>query len=174
VADQNPPVSSFLRFFTLFELVVLAAAGAGLFFFSAIIRPIWPWDISPFNAAFIGAIYLASVPAIGTLALVGRWAPGRVVLPMLLTFTGIGLVATLLSPEIFQYQRWTTWLWFFIYIALPVNSAVHLWIYRRQAPALAVPTPTSWRTYLLAQGAVLILYGLIQFVAPVAASAFWP
>ncbi len=174
MSQNNPPISLFLRLFTLFELFFLVTAGVGLFFLPDLIRPIWPWDIPPFNAAFIGVIYLASVPAIGMLALVGRWAPARTVLPMLMTFTGIGIISSLLNLNGFQFGRWATWLWFFIYTSLPLNSAVHLWIYRKQSPAQPIATSSVWRVFLWAQGIMMIIYGLGQFVAPVVVSAFWP
>lgn len=174
MSNENPPITLFLRLFTLFEVVVLVVAGVGVFFLADVTRPIWPWDIPPFNAAFIGAIYLASVPAIGMLALIGRWAPARLVLAMLLTFTGIGLVASVLNLGDFQFQRWTAWFWFFLYISLPINSVIHLWLYRRRPPAQPISIPAAWRYYLLVQGFVLILYGVGQFVVPLALSSFWP
>lgn len=174
MANQNPSISLFLRLFTLFELFFLITAGAGLFLLPDVIRPIWPWDIPPFNAAFIGVIYLASVPAIALVALMGRWAPARLVLPMLLTFTGVGFISSLLNLGGFQFGRWATWMWFFIYSTLSLNSAIHLWIYRKQPTAQPAVTSSAWRLVLWVQAVLLIGYGLGQFFAPVVVSAFWP
>lgn len=173
-SQSNPPVSSFLRFFTIFEVIVLIVTGGGAFFLPDVIRPIWPWEIRPFNLAFIGAIYLASLVSIAMMAVVGRWAPARVVLWMLLTFTGIALIASLLNLSQFHLQSWATWVWILLYIALPLDSAIHLWLYRNMPPAPAVAIPAGWRYFLLAQSAVLGVYGLGQFFLPGIFSAFWP
>ena len=172
--DNNPPVSRFLRPFTLLELFILVVGGVALFFLGGLVRPIWAWDIPPFNLAFIGAIYLSSIPAIATLSLSGRWAPARIVQPMLMIFTGVAMIGTLLHWSALHLQRWTTWAWVVIYAALPVNSAIHLWLYRRWPQALPLPTPPAWRYYLRIQAVLLILYGLGQFFAPVFLSGFWP
>jgi hypothetical protein len=171
---NNPPVSQFLRLFSLIELFILVIGGVALFFLGDFVRPIWAWNIPPFNLAFIGAIYLSSIPAIATLSLSGRWAPARTVLPMLMLFTGVAMISTLLHWTTLYLQRWTTWLWLVIYAALPVNSAIHLWLYRRWPQALPLPTPPAWRYYLRIQGALLVVFGLGQFFAPVVMSSFWP
>jgi hypothetical protein len=173
-ADSNPPITLWLRVFTFFVLLVLIVSGIGVFFLPGTVRPIWPWELPPFNAAFIGAIYLSSVPAIGMMAFSGRWFPSRVVLMMLVTFTGIGLIMSLLNLSHFQFQNWITWLWFFIYVSLSTNSAVHLWLYRHMPPPPPIAIPAAWRAYLLGQSVVLGLYGLGQFVAPTVVSTFWP
>jgi hypothetical protein len=170
----NPRVSWHLRALILFELIILVLSGGALYFLPQVMRPQWPWDIPPFNAAFVGAIYLASVPAIALLGFVGRWSPARVVLPMLLAFTGIGLVTTLLNWARFDPGRPTTWIWLFLYVAPPLASALHLWWYRGWPPAAAQPVPAAWRVTLTVVAAVLMLYGLAQCLAPAQLSAFWP
>lgn len=174
VSENHPPIPGFLRAYTIFELIVLVAAGIGAMAAQALLRPIWPWDIAPFNLAFIGAIYLASVIPIGMLAVGGKWKLARLILPMLLAFTGLALIATLINLGRFHFERPTTWAWFFLYITLPVNAAAHLWLYRGAAETGKVSLPDGWRNYLIAQSAVVGIYGLAQFIAPAAASGFWP
>lgn len=172
--EPNPRISWLLRAVTLLNLVVLVGAGAGLFFWPRVVRPIWPWDIAPYHAAFVGALYLASAPAIAVVAYQGRWSPARVVLPMLLAFAATGLVTSVLSLAQFHFERWSTWVWFFIFTLLPLTAAAYLWRYRRQPPALAQPTPAAWRAVSRVAAIPLLLYGLGQFVAPVTLSGFWP
>lgn len=167
-------ISSFLRAFTAAEWVVLVIAGGGAFFWPAQVRTLWPWDIAPFNAAFIGTIYLASVPAIGLVAWKGRWSPTRIVLPMLLVFTGVGAVASALHAQEFQPARWTTWVWWFLYLSLPLNSAVHLWLYRGREPAGELRLPGALSMALRVQAGVLTAYFLALLAMPDAASRFWP
>jgi hypothetical protein len=170
----NPRVTWHLRALMLFELLILVLSGGALYFVPQVMRPQWPWDIPPFNAAFVGAIYLASVPAIALLGFVGRWSPARVILPMLLAFTGIGFIATALNWARFEPGRATTWIWLFLYTAPPLSSALHLWWYRGWPPAEAQPMPGAWRGTLTVAAAGLLLYGLGQFLAPARLSSFWP
>lgn len=174
MAEQNPRVSWLLRGVSLVELGILGLSGVGLFVFPQFFRPLWPWDIAPFNAAFVGAIYLASVPAIATMGLHGGWSPSRVVVAMLLAFTGIGLAASVLNLGQFHFERWTTWVWFLIFTVLPLNSAFHLWLYRQWPPAQAQPNATLVRLGLRAVAVGLAAYGLAQLLAPEFSSAFWP
>src|SRR5258708_36735264 len=60
---ENPPITSLLRFVGILEVLALAAAGIGLFFVYSVAAPLWPWDIKPFNAGFVGATYLGSLMA---------------------------------------------------------------------------------------------------------------
>lgn len=171
--NENPPITPLLRGFSFVEVLVLVAAGGGLFFLPDLAVAQWPWVIPPFNARFVGAVYLSSMVAVGMM-LLGRWAPARLILPMLFTFTAMVLGMTLLKLDNFLYDRWATWGWFILYIALPVNAAYHLWLYRDLPPADPAPVPTPWRYFLIGMGIVLGIYGLAQFFAPQAVSAFWP
>ncbi len=176
--DDNPPLTPLLRLFTLIEVIVLAGAGGLLFFLPDWARALWPWPLTPFNTLFLGAIYLGALPAIASMLLAGRWAPARAVLPALFIFTAIVLIVSALNLDRFDfqldYQRWGSWLWFVLYFALPVNSAYHLWLYRRRPPADSTPTPPAWRIYLLGAAIVLGLYGLGLLITPATFSAFWP
>ena len=94
-ADDNPTISSLLRTLTLLEALVLAGAGGGLFFLPESIAALWPWPLSPFNARFLGAIYLSALAAIGLMFAAGRWSPARAVLPTIFIFTAIVLAVSL-------------------------------------------------------------------------------
>src|SRR5258707_3706141 len=109
---ENPPITSLLRFVGILEVLALAAAGIGLFFVYNVAAPLWPWDIKPFNAGFMGATYLGSLTAVVTMLVVARWTPARLVLPMLLSFTGIVLIVSLLNLNGFPFDRWATLAWF--------------------------------------------------------------
>lgn len=172
--EKNPRISPLLRGLTIIEVVVLVAAGGGLFFLTDLARAQWMWEIPPFNARFVGAVYLTSMVAVAMMLVSGRWAPARLVLPMLFTFTFVVLLMTLLHLDRFLFDRWSTWGWMVLYTVLPINSAYHIWLYRRWPPADPTPVPSAWRWILRALGAALGAYGLIQFFAPEAVSGFWP
>lgn len=174
ITESNPPVPPFLKYFTLFELIVLVLAGVGTLFLPTFSQPLWPWDVAPFNIAFIGAIYLASVAPIAMVARGGQWDLARLVLRMQLVFTGIALIASLINLGRFHFDRPATWAWFFLYISLPLNAAVHLWLYRGAPPGPEFALPAGWRNYLLGQSVVLGLYGLAQFFVGSGMSPLWP
>src|SRR5450432_746060 len=171
---ENPQITLLLRLVTFVEVLVLAAAGFGLFFVYATAAPMWAWDIKPFNAGFMGAIYLASFTTVLLLFIVGRWTPARLALPMLFTFTAVVLVVSLFNLDRFHFDRWVTWVWFALYIIVPIDSLYHLWLYRRLAPAQSAATPPAWRVYLIAQGIALGLYSLAMLIAPTTFTGFWP
>lgn len=170
----NPPISNLLRGITWLEVLVLIVTGGGLFFLPALAREQWPWVIAPFNGRFVGTVYLGSFVSAGLMAFYGRWSPGRIVLPMIFIFTTIVLGVSLFHLDQFDLQKWQPWIWFLLYVILPINSAYHLWLYRAWAPAQSAPTPAMWRNYALGLSALFGLYGLALLIAPTAASAFWP
>ena len=172
--NDNPSISPLLRLVTTIECLVLAGAGIGLFFFYDFMATQWPWVLTPFNSGFLGAIYLASMVATGLLLAMPNWTPGRMLLPMILTFTLVMLVASLIHIGQFDFQRISTWLWFALYIVLPINALYHMWLYRKLPPANAVLTPTLLRAYLGTQAVIMALYGFALILAPTAVTGFWP
>ncbi|MBC7878515.1 MAG: hypothetical protein H7Y59_15195 [Anaerolineales bacterium] len=172
-SSNNPILPALLRVFNWTEAMLLLIAGS-VFFLPDLVRPHWPWVIAPFNAGFVGAVYLGSFTATALMVLHNRWAPARIVLPMIFVFTTIVLGIILFNLDKFDFQNPVTFVWILFYIALPINSAYHLWLLRDLAPANAHPTNERWRYFLFAFAALLGLYGLTLIVAPVAASAFWP
>ncbi len=167
-------LSVLLRALTWVEVLVLILAGGGLFFFPKLAAEQWPWIIAPFNGRFVGAVYLGSFVSAALMAFHGRWSPGRIVLPMIFTFTSIVLAVSLLNLDKFDFQRWQPWVWFLLYAALPLNSIYHMWLYRNRQPADAHDTPKNWEIFLLGLTAFLVLYGAALLIVPAAASAFWP
>src|SRR5258708_35307200 len=103
---ENPPITSLLRFVGILEVLALAAAGIGLFFVYSVAAPLWPWDIKPFNAGFVGATYLGSLMAVVTMLGVSRWAPARLLFPMLFSFTGGVLFVSPLDLGLFHLDWW--------------------------------------------------------------------
>lgn len=171
--SNNPILPPFLQVFNWTEAILLLIAGS-VFFLPELIRPHWPWVIAPFNARFVGAVYLGAFTATVIMIIHNRWAPARVVLSMIFVFTAMVLGVTLLHLDKFTLQNPATWGWIIFYIALPLNSAYYLWLFRNILPASAPPTNERWRYFLLAFAALLGIYGLALLVIPTTASAFWP
>jgi hypothetical protein len=171
---ENTTITPLLRIMTTIEVIVLAIAGVGLLFFHDFTRTFWAWDITPFNAGFLGAIYLASMIAVSLLLLMPRWSSARLLVPMIFAFTLVVLIASLLHMDRFNFQRIPTWIWFVLYILLPLNCAYHIWLYRKRQHVNAVATPSLIQAWLAAQSIILALYAVAMILAPATFTAFWP
>jgi hypothetical protein len=172
--QDNPKNSQLLINVTAIESMVLLVAGVGLLLFPSLISPLWPWELSPFNALLLGAIYSASLVTTTIVVTVKRWAPARIVMPMIFVFTAIILLVCLTYLNRFDFQYWGTWLWFFLYIIIPANAAYHIWLYRHLKSVNPFPLPTFWRTVFLIPTMLLGLYGIGLLIAPNSFSNFWP
>jgi hypothetical protein len=172
VPTSNPRIPSFLRLVTWVESLVVFAAAAGLFFAPLLAARVWAWSPPPFNSRYVGAVYFAALLPLVVMAVVGRWAPGRLVLWMIFTFTtSIMIVMVFYIPQ-FEWSRWATWAFWFLYLFLPLNSIIFLVRLRSWAPSEPKPSPGGW--LMRATAAVLALYGLALLVVPEAATSFWP
>jgi hypothetical protein len=171
--ESNPRVSRVLLTLTWIEVVVVGAA-AGLWTLPGLVVPFWPWTLTPFNAFFVGATYFAAWIPLVIFAWVGRWNPGRVVLPMIGAFTLYVLIISLVGAGSLLWDRFGTYIWMALYIILPISSGYFLWRYRDWKPVAAVPTPSIWRAVLIAQAVLVGLYGLAMLVAPGPVTQWWP
>lgn len=172
--QQNPALSGFLAIESIIQFGLLLAAFTGMFVLPTIGRAVWPWDIAPFNAAFIGAVYGGSAMAALMPVLRQRWYPARIVLTMVFFFAAYVLVISFVYLERFNFSRFATWMWFFFYILLPVNAGYFLWRNRGWEQLANNHLSDGWKVGLMVVGGVLLAYALAMLVAPLAATAFWP
>ena len=159
---------------TAVEAFVLLIAGSGLLLARHIITPEWPWELKPFNALLLGSIYSASMLATVMTVYVRRWIPARIVMPMIFEFTAIVLVVSLLNLDRFDAGKFGTWLWFALYIAIPVNAIYHIWLWRGRRPIDGPITSRAVRGWMLIPAMVLGIYGIGLLIAPGFFSEFWP
>jgi len=169
----NPPISTLLRVLTFIEVVVLFIAGFGLFIAPKLIGPLWPWELLPFNARFLGAVYAAACIAAVMQTGYARWSPARVVTPMIFIFTAIIIALSFVYINVFDFQRWETWVWFILYFILPINAAYHLWLYRALPPVSNTPLTPQAKMILNVQTVILGLYGIALIVLPSVAKMIW-
>ena len=172
--NDNPPTSALLVGVTAVESLVLLVAGLGLLIFPSVIGPEWPWELTRFNALLLGTAYTSSMMATIMTVRARRWAPARVVMPMILLFTTVVLVVSLVYLERFDLGNYSTWIWFLLYVAIPANAAYYLWTTRHLAPHYPHSPETPWRSILLIPTILLGAYGLGLLMAPETLSAFWP
>ena len=131
--ESNPKNSTLFQFLSIVKVIVLFIAGAGLFFVPKLVGPLWPWELLPFNARFLGAVYSAACIAAIMQAVYARWSPARLVTPMIFIFTGIMIILSFIYLDKFDFQNWVVWIWFFLYLLVPINAGYHLWLYRNLA-----------------------------------------
>jgi len=170
---SNPPISSLLRVLTFIEVVVLFVAGFGLFIAPSLIGPLWPWELLPFNARFLGAVYAAACIAAVMQTAYARWSPARVVTPMIFIFTAVIIALSFIYIGVFDFQRWEVWVWFVLYFVLPINAAYHLWLYRKLPPVNNASLEKQAKTILNTQTVVLGLYGIALIAIPSITKLLW-
>ncbi len=131
----------------------------------------WAWITPPFNARYVGVIYLAALVPLVIFAVSGRWSPGRLVLWEIFVFTAAIMVVMFAYAGRFEWARVATWVFWPLYFFLPVNSAVFLWRLRDWK----VPGPLIHARAALTVLAVLLgSYGLALLIVPETATDFWP
>lgn len=172
--DSNPLIPPLLRRVTWVEAAGLLLAGGGLFFISEPAQRAWPWPIEPFNAFFLGAVFLALLAAVAMLVVYPRWAPARLLLPMIFVFSALMLLVTLVYPQRFHFDRWSTYVWYVMCLALPAVAVYCMYAYRDQPSPVNYPTTPRWRRVLLFHALVMGGYGLAMFAAPIWLTSFWP
>src|SRR5690606_35057698 len=119
------PISRLLWLVTAFESAVLGVVGGGLFFLTEPLGQELTWELTPFNARFLGAVYLASLLSTLLLVVANRWSPARVVVPMIFLFTTIVLAVSVLNLSRFTGPLFATVLWFLLYVGIPLNAGYH-------------------------------------------------
>lgn len=175
VTEENPRISSFLRYFTLIEALVLVGAGFGLFLFPETTRPIWPWIIAPFNAGFLGAIYLGAMVSIIYMFLKPNWSPTRPILRAIFTFTFIVLLVSLLTVDEFDSNNSAAIFgWFILYVSLPFSAGYHLFLYRSLPTSHLHSVSKRLGAILKLISLLLAIYGIGLLVLPEIFSRSFP
>jgi hypothetical protein len=159
---------------TAVESVVLLVASAALLLAPDFTSDQWAWELAPFNTRFLGAIYASSFVPVVLLAVFNSWSAGRVTLPMIVSFTVVALAASLIHLDRFEFERWGAWVWFVLYIGIPLNGAIHLWMYRDRPTQGATQPGKNWRLVMQLWAAAWLAYALLLFAAPGVATDFWP
>ena len=171
--SDNPPFPAALRLFSAGVIIVLIV-GAGLFFAPALVKPRWPWPVTPFSARFLGGFYTAEMAVMAALLFWNRWSPGRLVLVMAFIFTVIVSAVSLINLGYFNFGRKAAWLWFLVYLASAAVSGLFLWRARGRPSAKGVTLNPAWRAYMAAEMAILGLYGVGMVLFPLVVSSTWP
>ena len=162
----------------IWVLLVLAALnGLFLYFVPAQAETHYAWSIKPsVNAAFIGAGFLAGTVATGlVLAYATRWRSFSTLPIALWVLATTLLAATIIHNDRFKFDYAPTWVWTFVYAAVPI--AIPFLVARQNANADAEPHRDPKLTPLRIVSAVFgvaILAGAIAlYLAPVELGRHW-
>jgi hypothetical protein len=175
---------SFTRLFVRFvALPLLFIAGVQLYVLSERTDTYFAWTIAlPLTAAFLGAGFWAALVA----GYMSWWQSPSVAARVLgltsLAATGILGIATLLHLDKFHLNspaaltRFVTWVWIIVYVVTPF---IFLWLWiaygRSKDDTMgARPFPQWVRTIYLFQAALMLIAGVLLFLAPGLMTSLWP
>ena len=165
--------------------VALTALGTNQLFVLSEHTDAWfAWTIRPpLTAAFLGGGYGAGFLMVLLALRTHAWAHARVPVVTVLIFSTLTLVATLLHRDRFHFgadgaiARFAAWFWLGVYIVVPV--ALVLLAVRQQRmpgadPERRQPLPVWLAAVLVAQGAIMLVVGVVLFVDPARSATLWP
>ena len=139
-----------------------------------LVKPRWPWAVTPFNSRFLGAFYIAEMAGMAALLGWNRWSPARVILVMALVFTVVATLASLLNLGTFDFARRSPWVWFIVYGLAILVSAMALIATRHFPPAPRLALAEGQRSWLRIEWALLAAHGVALLLLPSVAALFWP
>lgn len=173
----------------LMAFCVLTALGFGsLFVLSGNTDRTFAWTIAPpLTAAFLGAGYGAGF-VLSVLALRdGVWVRARLPVYTVLAFVVLSLIPTLIHLDRFHFAaefhslgslaQGAAWFWLAIYVGLPLLIPPFLVVQERTPgvdPPRRYPVPRGLRVALSVESAVLVVTGVVLYVAPATAVSIWP
>src|SRR5436853_1930646 len=125
-----------LTYLAFAPLAVLTAIfGPLLVLFPDSTRVYWAWEIKPaMSAVWVGASYSFGGIAIVTMLAVGRWRSALVPIVATWSFSIVVLAATLIHLDRFFQGTLNFYVWFVIYLALPVVLPLIWWLNRKLDP----------------------------------------
>jgi len=143
------------------------------------------WTIKPeIMAAFLGAGYGAGCVLVAASLRKRPWSQLRVGIGIVLVFTAMILIATLLHLDRVHFgavngglARFAAWVFLAVYVFTPT---VGVWLFIREqrragtAPAEGPPLPGWFRVAIGLQGGIMVCFGAAVFVAPIAVAPAWP
>jgi hypothetical protein len=161
----------------IWVLLVLAALnGLFLYFLPAQAETHYAWSIKPsVNAAFIGAGFLAGTLATALALAASRWRTFSTLPIALWVLATTLLAATIIHNDRFKFDYAPTWVWTFVYAAVPI--AVPILVARQRSNADPEPKADAKLKPVRILSAILgagVLAGAIAlFVAPVELGQHW-
>lgn len=182
--SQAKKISTGMRLILLAASILVLSAGLDLTLLTEQTVTYFAWTIQPpMTAAFLGAGYLSSFLLEFLAYREKTWANARIAVPSVLTFTTLTLIATILHLDRFHLNnpnispKVAADLWLGIYIIVPIALTILLINEIRiqdSTPKRQYPLDILLRHVIATQGVIMLVTGMILFIAPATASTFWP
>ncbi|HZO30090.1 MAG TPA: hypothetical protein VFH48_29310 [Chloroflexota bacterium] len=96
---------------------------------------LWPWKLSPLMSRYLGALFIGVAVGAIVCARASYWAQVRPLFPPGLTFTGLSVIASAIHFTAFNPERWATWLFFGLYVAVFLGGLAAFIAYERASGA---------------------------------------
>src|SRR5690349_20677987 len=97
----------------------------------------WSWSLAPpLSAVWVGAGYAYGACAITTMLVLNLWRTSILAITATIPFSIAMLVATLAHLDLFSTGTVRFWVWFVIYLVLPVGLPVIYLLNRRRDPGV--------------------------------------
>lgn len=168
--------------------VLTALAFTSLFVLAGSTDETFAWTIQPpLTAAFIGAGYGAGFLLVVLSLRANSWACVRVPVLTIFAFVVLTLTATLIHLDrlhnaaeftsLGALAKGAAWFWLTVYVVLPVVMLVLIVVQERAPgadPPPRHPVPLALRGALALESAVLLVVGVLLYVAPATATSVWP
>lgn len=159
-------------------------AGIQLFVFPTRTDEIFAWTInSQMSAACLGSFYGSAAVLALLSARQQVWSRARLGVPGVLAFVWLTLAATLMHLDLFHLDEGdaraqiAAWTWLVIYVVEPPLLLLAFVLQLRAPggnPPRSDPLPSSFRILLLAQTALLLVFGAVLFAIPLDVAEIWP
>jgi hypothetical protein len=127
------------------------------------------------HARIIGAAYLAATVACVLTVFARSWREAWLGTWMILLWTGILMLITVVRLDAFTWDGNPVWFWFLAYLGFPTTAA---WIVWGQPLEVVPPTqadlPRAWRLCWGVQGLILCAVAVLMLLAPGMVASVWP
>lgn len=163
--------------------ILVLAVSVSLYFLPTQTELYFSHHQSPLTAAFLGAGYLTSFLLEFMSAREKIWARARPAIPAVWAFTFLTLIVTLIHLDRFHFNSSTfitvagTWVWLAVYVSVPIATGI-VWIHQMRQPGMdpprTAPLRKGIRWTLGAQGAIMLILGVLMLIASNFVIAAWP
>ncbi|HET6822554.1 MAG TPA: hypothetical protein VFH34_07880 [Anaerolineales bacterium] len=160
-----------------FGAVGLLALWVGIwgYFIPEMVDKAIPWLVPALHARFLGAMYLSGTAFMIGGILAHDYAEVKVMIRVILIWTGMLFVVSLFYLGEFDYSRTQVWIWFGAYIIYPLIALWLMWQDRHLRENISGASLPGWvRGYLCVQGILVTALALILLLAPDFMVSVWP
>lgn len=134
-----------------------------------------PWLVPPLHARFLGAMYLSAAAFNLGSILAHYYAEVRIVIRMIVIWTGMLLIVSLFYLGEFDYNHKPVWFWFGAYLVYPLIGLWLIWRERNMREKINAPNLPAWaKNYLLIQGMGTTVLSLFLLLVPEFMVSIWP